>query len=241
MKRTVLITGASSGIGRAVAARLLEEGHTVIGIARTIGSFQPATGDFNPIELDLSQLDALPERLQALTQRFSGLDAAIFSAGRGQFGALEEFSYVQIRALMDLNFTSQAYCARAIVPILKQKKRGDLIFIGSEAALEGSRNGTIYCAGKFALRGFTQALREECSSSNIRVSLINPGMVRTAFFDRLHFEPGAQESQSIQPDEIAELIAFLLKLRPGTNLDEINLSPLHKVIHFKPRSDKKQD
>jgi len=142
---------------------------------------------------------------------------------------------------MDLNFTSQAYCARAIVPILKQKKRGDLIFIGSEAALEGSRNGTIYCAGKFALRGFTQALREECSSSNIRVSLINPGMVRTAFFDRLHFEPGAQESQSIQPDEIAELIAFLLKLRPGTNLAEINLSPLHKVIHFKPRSDKKQD
>jgi len=241
MKRTVLITGASSGIGRAVAERLLDEGHTVIGVARTIGSFQPATANFHPIELDLAELDALPQRLQALTERFSQLDAAVFSAGRGQFGALEEFSFAQIRALMELNFTSQAYCARAMVPVFKRKKRGDLIFIGSEAALEGRRNGTVYCASKFALRGFTQALREECSSSNIRVSLINPGMVRTAFFDQLHFEPGPRESQSIQPDEIAELIAFLLKLRAGTNLDEINLSPLHKVIHFKSRSNKKRD
>ena len=240
MKRTVLITGASSGIGRTVAERLLEEGHTVIGIARTIDSFKPTSPDFHPIELDLSELHALPQRLQALTERFLQLDAAVFSAGQGQFGALEQFSYAQIRALMDLNFTSQAYCARAVVPILKRKKRGDLIFIGSEAALKGSRNGTIYCAGKFAVRGFTQALREECSSSNVRVSLINPGMVRTAFFDQLHFEPGHEQSQSIQPGDIAELIAFILKLRTGTNLDEINLSPLQKVIHFKPRPNQKK-
>ena len=66
--------------------------------------------------------------------------------------------------------------------VMKKIGKGDVIFIGSEAALNGSRKGTIYCASKFALRGFAQALRDECSKSSIRVTIINPGMVKTGFF-----------------------------------------------------------
>ena len=103
----------------------------------------------------------------------------IFAAGVGQFGSLEEFSYDQIQALMTINFTSPVLLTRALLPSLKRKTRADLIYIGSEAALKGSRKGAIYCASKFALRGFTQALREECSTDKVRVCLINPGMVLT--------------------------------------------------------------
>ncbi|MDD1629560.1 MAG: SDR family oxidoreductase, partial [Methylococcaceae bacterium] len=160
-------------------------------------------------------------------------DAVVFSAGIGQFGSVEEFSYPQIEALMTINFTSQVFLTKALLPALKRKANSDLIFIGSEAALKGSRKGAIYCASKFAIRGFTQALREECSNSNVRVCLINPGMVKTAFFEHLTFEPGDHESNFILPENVAAAVSYVLGTRAQIVIDEINLSPLNKVIKFK--------
>ena len=171
--------------------------------------------------------------MRALEQRFPELDAVVFCAGRGQFGSVEEFSYAQIEDLMTLNFTSQAFLVRALMPALKRKKHSDLIFIGSEAALKGSRKGALYCASKFALRGFTQALREECGKSNVRICLINPGMVKTEFFDDLAFEPGDDVSNFIEPDDVAEAVSYVLNSRTQIVIDEINLSPLNKVVKFK--------
>jgi len=151
----------------------------------------------------------------------------------GQFGSVEEFSYTQIEDLIALNFTSQAFLTRALLPALKRKARSDLIFIGSEAALKGSRKGAVYCASKFAVRGFTQALREECGKSNVRVCLINPGMVKTAFFEALAFEPGDDDSNFIEPEDVAEAVSYVLQSRAQIVVDEINLSPLNKVVKFK--------
>ncbi|MDD1627614.1 MAG: SDR family oxidoreductase, partial [Methylococcaceae bacterium] len=157
----------------------------------------------------------------------------VFSAGMGQFGSVEEFSYPQIEALMTINFTSQVFLTKALLPALKRKANSDLIFIGSEAALKGSRKGAIYCASKFAVRGFTQALREECGNSNVRVCLINPGMVKTPFFEQLAFEPGDHESNSISPEDVAAAVSYVLGSRAQIVIDEINLSPLNKVVKFK--------
>lgn len=140
---------------------------------------------------------------------------------------------MQIRRLIDLNLTSQILLARELLPNMKRQRRGDLIFIGSEAALSGSRKGALYCATKFALRGFAQSLREECSSSGIRSTIINPGMVKTGFFDRLSFEPGEAEENYILPQDIANAVLAILSARQGTCFDEINLSPLKRVVKFK--------
>jgi NADP-dependent 3-hydroxy acid dehydrogenase YdfG len=137
---------------------------------------------------------------------------------------------------MNLNFTSQVYLTKALLPALKSKANSDLIYIGSEAALKGSRKGSIYCASKFALRGFTQALREECGKSNVRVCLINPGMVKTAFFESLTFEPGDHDGNSISPEDVATTVSYVLESRYQIVIDEINLSPLNKVIKFKKPS-----
>jgi 3-hydroxy acid dehydrogenase / malonic semialdehyde reductase len=233
VKRTILVTGASSGIGRAVARMLLNEGHTVIGTARDCAKFNRAHSGFHPYILDLSQLQYLPAKILALPEQFTGLDGVVFCAGAGLFGSLEEFSYNQIQDSINLNFTSVAIITRALIPVFKRKPRSDLIYIGSEAALKGSRKGTIYCAGKFALRGFTQALREECGKDNVRVCLINPGMVRTPFFDGLSFSPGPDERNYLLPEEVADAVTYVINSRATMSVDEINLNPATKVISKK--------
>jgi len=233
IKRTVLVTGASSGIGRAIARNLLQQGHHVIGVSRDSGKFIRQMDNFSPVQMDLSRLSDIPQKIRELEQAFPKIDAVVFCAGMGQFGSVEEFSYAQIEDLMTLNFTSQAFLVKALLPALKRKNHGDLIFIGSEAALKGSRKGAIYCAAKFAVRGFTQALREECGKSNVRVCLINPGMVKTAFFEQLSFEPGDDQSNFIEPEDVAEAVSYVLNSRAQIVIDEINLSPLNKVVKFK--------
>jgi NADP-dependent 3-hydroxy acid dehydrogenase YdfG len=233
IKRNVLVTGAGSGIGRAVARNLLQQGHHVIGMSRDCGKFIRQMEGFSSVQLDLSRLNDLPQKLRELEQTFPEIDAVVFCAGMGQFGSVEEFSYAQIEDLMTLNFTSQAFLTRALLPALKRKDHSDLIFIGSEAALKGSRKGAVYCASKFAVRGFTQALREECGKSNVRVCLINPGMVKTAFFKQLSFEPGDDESNFIEPEDVAEAVSYVLNSRAQIVVEEINLSPLNKVVKFK--------
>jgi 3-hydroxy acid dehydrogenase / malonic semialdehyde reductase len=233
VKRTILVTGASSGIGRAVARNLLRQGHGVIGVSRSIAKFTRQMENFSPLEMDLSRLEDIPQNIRQLQHLFPEIDAVVFSAGQGQFGSLEEFSFDQIEALMTINFTSQVFLTKALLPALKRKPHSDLIFIGSEAGLKGSRKGAIYCASKFALRGFTQSLREESGNSHVRVSLINPGMVKTAFFEQLTFEPGDHESNAILPEDVAETVSYILSSRAHIVVDEINLSPLNKVIKFK--------
>lgn len=231
--RTVLVTGASSGIGRAVARLLLRQGHHVIGVARDCSRFTASMPRFTAIEMDLTDLGGLPDKALQLSKIYPELDAAVFCAGAGQFGSLEEFSFDQIETLMTLNFTSQALLTRALIPGFKRKSGSDLIFIGSEAALKGSRKGAVYCASKFAVRGFAQALRDECGKSRVRVALINPGMVRTPFFDRLAFQPGEDAGQFIEPEDVAEAVGYVLNANANIVIDEINLSPLNKVVQFK--------
>lgn len=234
-----MVTGTTSGIGAAISEKLLEAGHQVIGIGRDFSRIHFPTERFFPWPLDLALVDRLPEALEAIHERFPQIDTLVLAAGAGDFGSLEEFSFQRIKALMELNFLSQAYITRAWVPRLKRRQHGDVIFIGSEASLKGSRKGTVYCASKFALRGFAQALREECASSGVRVSLINPGMVKSRFYETLNFEPGENESQHLLPQEVAELVLLLLNLRRGCVVDEINLTPLQKVIRFKQRGKEK--
>lgn len=229
-KPTLIVTGSGSGIGRAATLRLLEADYRVIGISRRASRF--VHPDFQAIDMDMAKLNDLPKEFEQLVTQHPEVDGVVFCAGSGRFGSLEEFSFSQIQSLLDLNLTSQILLTRTVLPLLKKQDRGDLIYIGSEAALSGGKRGAIYSASKFGLRGFTQALRQECAGNNIRVTLINPGMVRTEFFNTLDFSPGAHASNAIEAQDIAEVIFNVLKMRAGTVVDEINMSPQKKVIEF---------
>lgn len=230
---TIVVTGASSGIGRATASLLLAHGYRVIGIARDFSKCDVDSAGFTTVELDLSRLDELPPHLDAIARNHQEISGLVCCAGSGRFGSLEEFSFAQIRELIDLNLTSQIYVIRALLPAMKQRQAGNIVLMGSEAALTGGKRGAVYSASKFGLRGLAQSLRQECASSNIHVSIINPGMVKTGFFDKLDFRPGDADDNYILPGDVAAVVLEVIETRSGTVIDEINLSPAKKVIHFK--------
>jgi short-subunit dehydrogenase len=230
--RTILVTGASSGIGHAITTLLLRRGYRVIGLARDFSKATFDSENFVAVSIDLSRLDELAARLEALIQDEPAIDGVIFCAGSGRFGSLEEFSHTQIKALIELNLTSPIYLARTLIPGMKQRASGDIIFMGSEAARTGGKRGAVYSAAKFGLRGLAQSLRQECAASGVRVSIVNPGMVKTAFFDALDFQPGDDPENYILPEDVARAVLTILEARAGTVIDEINLSPQKKVIRF---------
>ncbi len=231
-QRSFLITGASRGIGAAITHRLLRQGAHVIGIGRDFSDWRDPPGHLETRNWDLADLHALPGRLKSLVQAHPEIDGLICNAGAGRFGALEQFSPAQIRASIDLNLTQHLLVLRALLPSLKKKDFADLLFMGSEAALNGGRNGAVYSACKFALRGLAQSLRQDCATSGVRIGIVNPGMVDTGFFSRLDFRPGELPENHIRPDDVAAAVITVLSAPPGTVFDEINLSPMKKVIRF---------
>lgn len=233
-----LVTGGGSGIGAAVCESLLACGAHI----HAITGREPYTAEENrffdeenvdTFNCDFSNFDALEIYFTNLKNSGFQLDAAILCHGYGAFGSLEQFSQKDLIQLINVNLTSNVLIARQILPMLKRRQAGDLVLIGSEAGLKGGKKGAAYCAAKFGLNGFVQALREECAASNVRVSVINPGMVKTPFFDDLDFEPGDHRNNYLQAEDVASAVELILSMPAGSVIDEINLSPQKNVIRHK--------
>lgn len=227
--RHVLVTGSSRGIGRAIVKALLSDGYKVTGIARS---------NDNPIDgmefhfADLNGIDTTARLIGNLCQA-GNISAVVCNAGSGTFGSLETHSPAQISQYLQLNLCSPLVVARAALPLLKKHARSDLIFMGSESGLQGGRYGSLYSAAKFGLRGAAQALKHECASANCHVGIVQPGMVRTHFFDELDFEPGESDDNAIHPEEIAKAVLSMLEASDNTVIDEIVLNPIKRVVKKK--------
>ena len=231
-ERKVLVTGSSDGIGRSITLSLLKSRAKVIGLARDHSKFNPETKNYIKYKTDFSNEEILLNTITKIIKDHKDLDCLVSNAGFGKFGTLETFSTKEINDFIFTNLTSHMILTNKILPHLKKIRKGNIIFIGSESALKGGKNGSLYSAAKFGLRGFSQSIREESCSKNIHVSLINPGMVRTSFFNNLDFMPGEDKSNAIEPDDIGKIIIDILSTRNGSVIEEINLSPLKKVIKF---------
>ena len=234
--KAALISGSSSGIGRAISEKLLDNGIKVIGLARDHSKFVPIGKDYVPIEIDLSKVKKLPELIKPILKQNPDIDIFVSSAGYGEFKSLENFSSPQIENFINLNLVSHIVLCRAIVAHMKSQGKGDIFILGSEAGVIGKKKATLYSAAKFGLRGFAQALRNESGPAGVRVCLINPGMVRSPFFDTLEFEPDELETNAIETEDIAKIVFDFLGTRQGTIIDEINLSPASKSLKFKKSS-----
>lgn len=231
-----IVAGASGDIGSAICQQLMARDYRVTGLGRSdvsAGEASFAGDDFRMVLIDFADLDNLSTGLENLLREQGSPDALILTAGYGHFGSIEQFSSAQIRTMIDVNLTSQLLLLKCFVPAMKRQRRGRIVVIGSESALQGRRYGSVYSAAKFAMRGALQALREECAGKNVQLTIINPGMVRTKFFDDLDFEPAEGPLHALDAADVAKAVSFALSARDGACVDEINLSPVKKVVRQK--------
>ena len=231
--KCVLVTGSSSGIGYEITLKLLGLGAKVIGIARNHDRSKLENKNYTTYKCDVSAHQKLEILLKQILKKHPQINCFISNAGYGDFGPLENFSTLQIKNFIATNLTSHIVMTKLLLPHFKRIKIGDIIFIGSEAGLLGAKNGSLYCTAKFGLRGFSEALSKDVANKNIRVSIINPGMIRTNFFENLNFEPGNDEENAINIKDVSSTVVYILDLSRNTIVDEINLSPLKKAIKFK--------
>ena len=231
--KCVLVTGSSSGIGYEITSNLLDLGAKVIGIARNHDKSNLENKNYITYNCDVSVHDKLEILLKQILKNHPQINCLISNAGYGNFGPLENYSTSQINKFLSTNLTSHLVITKHLLPHFKRNKIGDIIFIGSEAGLSGAKNGSLYCTAKFGLKGFSEALSKDVVNNNIRVSIINPGMVRTDFFENLNFEPGDSKENAISLRDVSSTVAYILGLSRNTIVDEINLSPSKKAIKFK--------
>ncbi len=226
--KQALITGASSGIGLATARLLMQSGVEVTGIARNFDL--EASCAMRQCVLDLGDLNKLTVALQQQAEFDSDYDLLMLNAGYGRFGGLENFSQQQIQHLINTNLTSNFFLLKHLLPKFKQQGGKDIVILGSESSLQGAKQGAVYCASKFALRGLAQSLRADCSNSDIRVILLNPGPVNSDFFDELGFQPEHGADYAIDPADVAQAVVHALAQPRTTVVEEINLQPMKRAF-----------
>lgn len=178
-KKTVLITGASSGIGKIIAEYLNERGYTVLGTSRNPASVSGIS--FPLLTLDVTSDESVSQLVHQLEADGTRVDVLINNAGYGLAGPLENFTMDEARAQFETNFFGVVRMVNAFLPVLRRQGGGVIINTGSMAGLIGLPFQGHYSASKYALEGYLAALRMEVLPFNIRVFNINPGDFRTGF------------------------------------------------------------
>lgn len=183
--RIWLITGASKGLGSAIARAALARGDRVALTGREMSPADPIFAEFQdtalPVALDVSKPESVRSAVRKVEEWAGNIDILVNNAGQGIHGAIEETSDTSMRALFDVNFFGVATMIREVLPSMRERGSGFIINIGSVAGFVSNPGTGAYCATKFALEGLTEALRKEVASMGIKVSMVAPGGMRTGF------------------------------------------------------------
>lgn len=193
MSKVYLITGASSGFGRALAEAVLENGDSAVLVARRAEALEAFAQQYPENALavrgDVTNDAARANAVQQAIDRFGRIDVLANIAGTGSLGAFEEFSSEQIRQQMEINFFAVAEMTRAVLPVMRQQRSGCIVNLTSVGGIVAFGTFALYCASKFAVEGFSEALRDEVKSLGIHVIIVEPGAFRTEFAGDVNMRP----------------------------------------------------
>ncbi len=226
--KVVLVTGASSGIGQAIARHLATEGYRVFGTSRTSATAGAVQG-VEMIELDVDNDASVARGIETVLQRAGRIDAVVNNAGWALMGAVEDTSIDEARAQMETNFFGVLRVCRAVLPVMRRQGGGHIVNISSLGGIFGMPYGGLYSAGKFAVEGLSETLRFETHRFGIRVVLVEPGDFhsqlavkrRTAkaadtnpayreAFAKFKANQAKDEAKAPTPEPVARLIAKIL-------------------------------
>ncbi len=220
--KVMLITGASSGIGAATARRLAAAGWRLALAARSLDRLEALAGEIGgddralAVRCDVTDWADQEATVAATLERFGRLDAVFANAGFGAPRGFLEDTPEHWREMVLTNVLGAAYTIRASIPALTAS-RGHLLLTSSVAGRR-ALSGSLYSATKFAVTAMGEAARQDVDGTGIRVTLIEPGMVDTPFFDN-------RPSSALEPDDVARAVAFALDQPPHVDVNEILIRP----------------
>ncbi|MDC6470438.1 SDR family oxidoreductase [Flavobacteriales bacterium] len=222
--KKVLITGGSSGIGRATAKELISMGAIVSITGRNKEKLERVASEINaiPIHLDVSKYNTIAVKTLDAFHSMGGIDVLVNNAGIGEFAKLEDIKISQFENIFATNVFGLTMLTQEVVKFFKTQQHGTIINIGSSAASSGFPSGSVYSASKFALRGLTECWRHELRRDNIRVILVNPSEVTTAFNDKNRMEREVQDNK-LRPSEISHVIISAIQMDDRGFIPELNV------------------
>ncbi|MFF2911731.1 3-ketoacyl-ACP reductase [Paenibacillus sp. NPDC057934] len=217
--KSVVITGAGKGIGKALALALAKEGANLGLISRTSGDLEALKAALTEVYdvkvsmavADISVQEEAERAVVSLQNDLGAFDALINNAGVAQFGTFVEMDPVDWRRHIEVNLFGVYYVTRAALPAMIERSSGNIINISSTAGERGFATGSAYCSSKFALMGMTESLAQEVRKHNIRVTALTPSTVNTPLAENAGLKIG-DEDRMMQPEDVAELTIAALKL-----------------------------
>jgi len=212
-RKVWLVTGASKGLGLTLVKKLLQENYCVVATTRSAKSLIEEIGNasevFLPIEVNLTDNSEVKAAVEKSMAHFGKIDVVVNNAGYGQIGTLEELSDEEARENFDVNVFGSLNVIRNVMPYLRKQKSGVIFNISSVGGLFGGFSGFgIYCATKFAVAGFTEALAEEVKAFGVSATVVYPGYFRTDFLANGSVKTPAlpiQEYEAARQSEAAHL------------------------------------
>jgi uncharacterized protein len=193
--KVVLITGASSGIGKESAIEFAKLGANVILVSRTKEKLEQVADELKKFNVtilvcqcDVSKKDQVKEMSKTVLEKFDSVDILVNNAGFAIYGSVHDLSIDDIESQMETNYFGMVYCIKYFLPLMLEKKSGHIVNVASVAASFGLPGITSYCASKFAMLGFSEGLKHELKNSGVGITVVSPIMVRTNFFEHPSFE-----------------------------------------------------
>ena len=226
--KVAIVTGASRGIGRAISIALAKEGATVVLAARSIQKLQQtarqvtkAGGKAQIVVTELTDEESIKNIVRVTKEKFGRLDILVNNAGVTHSAKLDQTETKDWDYCMQVNARAPFILCREALPLLRKAKAGYIINIASVVGVKGYPLQSAYTASKHALRGMTISLAEELKGSNIRVHLLCPGGVDTELVQKVR--PDIKKDELIKPEEIAELVVYLVTHKGNAVIDELHI------------------
>ena len=238
MKKTALITGATSGIGKATAELFAKQGFRLILCGRRqerLDALKSKLGKetaVHTLKFDVRDREAIFSAIKNLPEEFATIDILVNNAGNAHgLDPIDKGSTDDWDAMLDINVKGLLYMSKAVIPQMVERKSGHIINIGSTAGKEVYPNGNVYCASKHAVDAINQGMRIDLNAYGIRVGAVNPGLVETEFSDVRFKGDGERASkvyqgfQPLKPEDIADIILFVVTRPYHVNIADLVVMP----------------
>jgi short-subunit dehydrogenase len=236
--KVVLITGASSGIGKESAIEFAKQGANIVLVSRTKEKLEQVADELKKLNVtiltcqcDVSNKVQVREMSKIVLEKFDSVDILVNNAGFAIYGSVSNLSIDEIESQMETNYFGMIYCIKNFLPSMLEKKSGHIVNVASVAASFGLPGIASYCASKFAMLGFSEGLKHELKNTGVGITVVSPIMVRTNFFDHPSFEKMPKFSPtSLSSKTVAKAI---LKAANSSRLEIIVPSVVRGAVWLK--------